>query len=101
VWRYKDEAWDHGDVKDYTLSGYFSLTVMKNKLILIANSGEMFNVGLNELTSIKSASTGISLNDGIIVENRDTQKILFINQNALSAKKPLIQIIDQFAIPLF
>ena len=102
VWKYTSaNGWQHGDVLLHPVNGYFSLFVHDNKLNLITNNGDVFGVSLESLSLLKKAEQGIVLNEGVLVENRDRDKVLFLPSSAINKSVPLKKSIDQFAITIY
>jgi hypothetical protein len=102
VWKYNDGQWSHSELLDQPTNAYFSLVIHDDQLNLVTNGGEIYSVSIKGLESVKKGGASMSLNNGVLIEDRDKGKILFVEHAAFSASgKTIAEIIDQFGKQIF
>ena len=101
VWKHDGEKWNQSELLTQPVNGYFSLVIHDDKLNLVTNNGEIYSVNMKGLESVKKGGELMSLNEGVLIEDRDKGKILFVEHASFVPVKTIAEIIDQFGKQIF
>ncbi|MDQ3047766.1 MAG: hypothetical protein M3R27_09480 [Bacteroidota bacterium] len=97
IWNYNGKEWKHGNVLAFKAEGFFSLVAKGKSTYLITNAGEVFNVGSDNITVVPELKLNGSLNNGILVEDRDAGSILYLKNSDVDRSAPLSKLIKKKA----
>lgn len=98
IWKYANEEWKHSEVKKFPVTGFFSLVVLKKSLHLMTNSGEIYQISLENMNLTSSLS--INLNEYILIDDRDEKVTYYIKNNSFNFEKSLKTQVIEKAIKL-
>lgn len=95
VWMYSNEKWEQSETFPFEAHNYFLSYVQLKQLFLINARGETF---LYDGKPIHSSSLQFPLAEHIMVNDRDTGKISFVNRNAFDdTSSSLKSILDKYS----
>lgn len=95
IWKCTDTGWEHSEVFEFPISGPFSLIENGEQLTLRTSDTELFNVGLEQVTSAELAKPGVFLKDIVLVENRDENKNYYIKSGLLNPQRSMKELLDE------
>lgn len=100
-WVYNGKAWDHLEINNLSVDGFFTLISVKQNVYLVLSSGAVYEISTKQLKPLpeKSLKTGIS--EGVFVIDKDNNTVKFITNNQLDLNKPLHELLKKTAIQVF
>ncbi len=101
IWKYDSETWQHSEIVFSETKGYFSLVVSGKKLRMISNNGTLYDVSLEGITAVKNPGGLTLLNNGVIVDNRDSGELFYVSNSAFDVNSTIEQIISKNGKPIF
>lgn len=100
IWNYSGSSWNHSDVFQFPVDGYFSLFEKDKKTYLMLNSGVVCEASKEGIKAVNK-DCGASLNDGFLVINKDENTISFMKNSNLNKHTALNELITKKAIRIF
>lgn len=100
VWCYKEKKWSQSSAFPFNLDHFFTLFEHKGKLFMLQSNGHIYELSMNKAPVLKKLRTVKPLTEGVLLINKDQEKILFIKDNQLNWKLPPKDIIKK-AINIF
>ena len=101
VWTYSDGSWDHGPVLEHPVDGFFSLITSGDNLYLFQQNGAIFEVSKTMLSRVPGKSLDATLDECILIENRDNNTISYIKEIQLDKDTPLKDLLENKAKQLY
>lgn len=100
IWKYAGEEWEASAVQTFKINGFFNLFLHKGKVHLMTQQGAIFEVNLKGMKSVQMESPTLKLEDVILVEDRDNEKIFYLKSGQINYEKSLKELMDEAAIEL-
>ncbi len=97
IWRFNGTEWQHGEVLNFPVNGYFSLFQKDKKTYLITHTCAVYEVVSDKLVPVKTDGLG-SLNDGILIVNKDNKSLRFLKNSDLNSHSPLNELTNKKGI---
>lgn len=98
IWKYTNEEWKHSEVKKFPVTGFFSLVVLKKSVHLMTNSGEVYEITLDNMNL--TSSLQLNLNEYILIDDRDEKAMYYMKNNSFHFKTSLKSQVTEKAIKL-
>jgi hypothetical protein len=94
AWKYANGKWEQSEIFPFDAEHYFLAYMQTGKIYLVNSKGETFHY---DNTPVHASSLGIPLAEHILINNRDTGRISFVNRNAFDNTSLSIQsILDKY-----
>lgn len=96
-WVYNGKAWDHIEVGNVILDGYFSLFSKGKDVYLAFSDGRVFSMSPKQIKPVPTANLKTALTDVVLIVNKDEQNVKFISKTQLDQNTPIKELITKKA----
>lgn len=101
IWNYIHHEWTHSEIQTFNMDGLFSLFEINKLVYVILNNGNIHRVSKNEIAKNPVIITDRSLNENILILNRDENTVQLIKNNELNSNIPLNTLMKEKGIYIF
>ncbi len=101
IWNYINKEWTHSEIQPFIIDGFFSLFEANKELYMILNNGNIHKVSKKQVVTAPYKITNKSLNDYILILNRDKNTFQLLKNNDVNTQIPFNEMIDRKAVSLF
>lgn len=101
VWHFTDYEWKQSSVMLPYTSCKFSLFSTSKGMHMVLENSAVYSVSEKKIELVQLANAKMSLNDGVIIENRDRGIIQYLDNTHIDKQKPFNEVITEFATILY
>ena len=95
-WKYENDTWQSSELQKVNFEGNFSLFIEDNALMLLSKSGSIYRVSMEGIQLEKEGEKGFDLNKVILVENRDTGSLSYLDKVHMDKEMPFKALLNEF-----
>ena len=101
VWYFENYEWKQSSVLVPYQSCKFTLFEKDDEMHMVMESSAVYKVTEKKIEQLQVAKAQKTLNDGIVIQNKDANTLMYLDKTHLDKQKPLSEIISEFSTILY
>jgi len=100
-WTFNGTGWNHLEMTNFPVSGYFSLFNVKQDVYMILDNGKIYSVSAKKVIPLTEKILNTELSKGFLIINKDDGSVKFLKNDQLNDHTALNELIKKKAIAIF